>query len=902
MRFLPTRFCAVIVVLISLLISSRGALGQGTTGKIAGQVVDATTGEPLPGASVVVAARFEGDNEIELSTLQGGVTDSDGRYFILNVRPGRYVLKVSYVGFQVEIRKPVQVQVGLTSTENFRLEEATFEGEEVVVVAERSMITKDLTASSSKLSGDDLDKLPVETLQDALQIQAGVTTDLGGGLHIRGGRSSEIQYYVDGIAIANPFNNALAVPVENNAIEELEVISGTFNAEYGQAMSGIVNIVTKEGSDRWSGNLTAQLGDFVSNNDDIFFNIDNIDPLSQQYYDGFLSGPIVPNRLTFFVSGRVSLLDNWMAGTRRFLPGDSASFAGADPSSWFIPESGDGAVVPMNYADSYSGQAKLTGQVTSKIKLSYNLLVNNSESINYNHFFSLNPEAVPINYTNSFNHIFKIDHTLGARAFYTLSVAYYQNDFERYVFENPRDARYRDSFGRGNQPSNVFSTGGLSSEHFYRKSDTYAGRADFTMQVNHANLIKVGAEVRYHDLDEEFLLVDVDPNRYGTYEPQIPPLTSVSHNAFTKNPIEIAAYIQDKIEIQDLIVNVGVRFDYFDAQSNLPTDFSDPSNRIFPRDPGEAFESVDAKVQVSPRLGLAFPITENGVVHASYGQFFQIPEFSRLYENPDFEVVGNVSSFIGNADLDAQRTDMYEIGVQQQLNEFMAVDVTVFYRDVRNLLGSSLLETIRGEIYGRYSNTDFGSVRGVTVAADVLVPQSGFSAGFDYTYQVAKGVASDPRQAFFDAQGRNQSAVTLLPLSWDLRHSANIFLNWAENDLGASLITRANSGFPFTPTELLRQSTLVELRNGARYRGTFAVDIRAFKRFNVGRFQPEVFVNIENLFDSIRRDFLPRLDPREIQAHTDTGLDVVNTREEIALNPAVQPVPREVRFGFRVAF
>ena len=520
----------------------------------------------------------------------------------------------------------------------------------------------------------------------------------------------------------------------------------------------------------------------------------------------------------------------------------------------------------------------------------------------YNHFFKLNPDAVPTGFTTSFNHIFKIDHTLGQRAFYTLSLAYYRNDFERYVYENPLDTRYASLFGRGNQPSNVFSTGGLAGDHLYRQSNTYAGRLDFTTQINHSNLIKMGAEVRYHDLDEEFLVIDVDPNRYGSFEPQIPPVTSVAHNEFTRNPIEIAAYIQDKIEIQDLIVNVGIRFDYFDSQADQPTDFTDPGNNIFPRDPSEAFETVDAKIQVSPRLGLAFPITERGVIHASYGQFFQIPEFARLYENPEFEVVGNVSSFLGNADLDAQRTDMYEIGIQQQLTDFMAVDVTMFYRDVRNLLGSELFETIRGEIYGRYSNSDFGSVRGVTLALDISLPQNGLSAGFDYTYQVAKGVASDPRQAFFDVQGRNQSAVTLLPLSWDLRHNANLYANYFQNGWGGSIITRVNSGFPFTPTEFIRRSTLVELRNGARYRGTFAVDVRLFRRFDIGRFRPEVYIKVENLFDSLRRDFLPRIDPLEIDAHTNTGLDVVNTREEFALNPSVQPVPREVKFGVRVAF
>ena len=147
----------------------------------------------------------------------------------------------------------------------------------------------------------------------------------------------------------------------------------------GRLWSGIVNIVTKEGSEEFQANFSAQVGDYISSNDDIFFNIDDIDPFSQQYYEGFLSGPIIPGRVSFFVSGRVTELNNWMSGQRRFLPSDSASFAGNDPSEWLLPASGDNEIVSMNPNTSYSGQAKITAQLTNMIKLSYNLLGNQSE-------------------------------------------------------------------------------------------------------------------------------------------------------------------------------------------------------------------------------------------------------------------------------------------------------------------------------------------------------------------------------------------------------------------------------------------------------------------------------------------------------------------------------------------
>ena len=140
-------------------------------------------------------------------------------------------------------------------------------------------------------------------------------------------------------------------------------------------------------------------------------------------------------------------------------------------------------------------------------------------------------------------------------------------------------------------------------------------------------------EYRYNDMNfEEFLFRQGGLKAFN----EIYPITSRLHNAYVRNPIEIAAFLQDKIEIDDLIVNVGVRFDYFDAQTVVPVDLKDPYNTVsLPT--AQAYKNADSKWQLSPRIGFAFPISENGVIHASYGQFFQIPEYSRLYENPELK-------------------------------------------------------------------------------------------------------------------------------------------------------------------------------------------------------------------------------------------------------------------------
>ncbi|MBD3225316.1 MAG: TonB-dependent receptor plug domain-containing protein, partial [Caldithrix sp.] len=620
-RFLgKARFGLSFAVIIFLFNSPL--LMAGTTGKIAGTIEDKSTGDPLPGANVILKAKMVDGEQVDMDRPRGASTDVEGRYFIINVRPGVYVLEASFIGYQTVVKTNVKVEVDRTTTVNFQLLEQSLTSEEILVTAERDpLVTKDRTSASAKVSGDDIEALPVEDFGEVVQLTAGVTTGLGGDIHIRGGRSSEIQYYVDGIAVSNPFNNNIAVPVENNAIQELEVISGTFNAEYGQAMSGIVNIVTKEGTEKLSGSISAYSGDFISNRTDVFYNIDDKNFLAQNYFQGNLSGPVpfIPD-LKFFMSGKIEDQQNWLYGQEIFLPSDSTNMSSSNPADYYIESSGDSSAVPMNPYQNYSGQLKLTWQPLETIKLSYNIMGNRSEGKFFSNYYKLNPNSRPTQYTWGLNHVLRFEHQLTARMFYNINVAYYENDLQTYKYENPQDPRYRYTYKRGAfQPTFVLSTGGVDPNHFYRNNQTLSARGNFMIQAGQYNLIKMGVEARRHRLDYEYFRVIVNPTLYGDYQPRIPPLSSTDHNAYVREPFELAAYIQDKIEIQDIIVNLGVRFDLFDPNSEVPVNFENPGNNpayggALPE--GEAYEDADIKTQISPRLGLAFPISANGVIHA----------------------------------------------------------------------------------------------------------------------------------------------------------------------------------------------------------------------------------------------------------------------------------------------
>ena len=186
-----------------------------------------------------------------------------------------------------------------------------FTGSEVVVMAERKLIQFDVTQSEAIITADELDVMPITEVKDVIRLQGGITQDAGGGLHMRGGRSSEISYMVDGVPMTDSYDGHISVQIENNNIQELQVISGTFNAEYGRALTGVINIVTKDGGNKLEGSMNIYSGDHVTN-DPIFLNLDSYTPTNDYSISASLNGPIIPGRLTFYSSGRINRSNGWL--------------------------------------------------------------------------------------------------------------------------------------------------------------------------------------------------------------------------------------------------------------------------------------------------------------------------------------------------------------------------------------------------------------------------------------------------------------------------------------------------------------------------------------------------------------------------------------------------------------
>lgn len=329
------------ILLLSLVLGTSCLFG-GTTGKLAGEVKDASTGEPLSGVNVILKG-----------TDLGAATDRDGTFFVLQIPPGIYEISASMIGYNKVIVKEVRIRIDLTTTIDISLTPGVVGLNEVTVISERPMVQPDITYSQANVGSDEISTLPVEELEEIISLQAGVVVGSDGAMHVRGGRGGEIVYLIDGISVTDPFTSGMAVEIENNAIQELQFISGTFNAEYGQAMSGVVNIVTKEGSyDRYQGDLQMNLGDFWSADTNLFINIGNVDPTSLRDWQGSISGPIplTGGSSSFFASGRHYFDEGHLYGRRRYWPDSFVQ----DPvtTGWEFVKAGDGSLVPMNWLNS----------------------------------------------------------------------------------------------------------------------------------------------------------------------------------------------------------------------------------------------------------------------------------------------------------------------------------------------------------------------------------------------------------------------------------------------------------------------------------------------------------------------------------------------------------------------
>jgi len=887
-----------------LVIGLTGQLTAQTTGKIAGQITDASTGEALVGANIVI----EG-------TLLGAAAGMDGSYFIINIPPGIYNLNVTMMGYQATKIEGVQVSVNRTTTQDIELNQTVLEtGDVVVVQADRATLKKDQTSSIRNVSSKEISILPVESVNDVVQMQAGVV-----GNHFRGGREGEVSYMIDGLSVNNAFaeNRAAAVSVDREAIQDLEVISGTFNAEYGRAMSGMVNVITKDGGNEFHGYGTAYAGSYITphNGDDQFvgLNADGIDLHVRDFKVG-LEGPIIKDKLTFFTNFRYDKNDGYIYGIRRFNVWDATDVADGVMTS---TATGDSAYVPMQHHLNLTYFGKLTYKLKNfKTMLSYSHNSSEGKSYNGGHVYKYVPDGKAgwNNYTDQTS--FQINHMFARSAFYELKIGYMFRDDLYSLFGVPDDPRYVNDTYQTNDSYCGFYTGGQEKNFDITKSWKYDAKFDLTWQVNKNHSIKTGVLYTQHKFDRydgevRNVYIGTDRAEYD-YEPELTPSETFAADTYLKEPSEQSFYLQDKMEFDEMVINMGLRYDALDPNSTYPSQRRNPGNQLnYPDEPEKNSTMIDADVKThwSPRFGLSYLLGESAVLHFSYGHFVQMPPFERMYQRSDFRVQQtNFGTQMGNAQILPERTVSYEIGLWQELMEGMGLEVSLFYKDIYDLLTVEIYTTYNAVKYGLYGNKDYANTRGLEIKYDFT--SGPLYAAVNYTLMYSRGVADSPTTTF-DRAGDSQDPIPILiPVSWDQRHTFNATIGYNPGKYGMTLTAQYGSGQAYTWSPL-SQTILnrVNLYPNNAYKPTsLSFDLRS--HYNIGRFYGmawKVELYAYNLFD--------RLNEYGVDGNTGRANQTIVREEDLAghisdfndyydrlHNPNNFGAPRQIKLGLGVTF
>jgi len=837
---LGSRLAALALAGAAAVVFARGA-AAGTTGKIAGRVVD-SKGQPLIGASVAVPA-----------IRSGAATDAEGRYTIVNVPAGTYDVRINMIGYAPTTTTGVVVSADHTARLDVTLSESAVQLTEVVVKSTRPVVDVSKTTSIANVTAAEIAKLPVQELQDVVNLQAGVVDG-----HFRGGRIGEVQYQVDGVSVNNAYDNKNSLRLDRSLLEEVQVISGTFDAEYGQAQSGVVNAVLKRGTDHFTWNAETFFGGYVYPGHEEARALPAFDlrPTGIQNYQASISGPTPFENTTYLANIRHGSSDNFVYGTRLFgLTGPSLGLVGSSPVRL-----GDGATVPLGTSSEWSGVAKLSTRALANTEFSYQAIVNVIDAQATKWAYRFIPDAATKQHTYSIVHGLDINHTLDKNSFFTFAVRQNYFDYSDKALDSFYDPLYDSAGSPAGDPNfeNGAFVGGIDLTRFTQNTNTLLFKGSYLNQASTVSQLKAGGELQlprvsfgtngyltFRQVGNEYVLL-----RTVTDPPERPGETLYF-------PLIASTFAQDQIEHDDMTIRAGLRFDLFDARSSVPSDLANPANDITGA-PASHAEPTTAKIALSPRLGVSWPTGPKAAAHFAYGHFAQFPSIGDIFSNANYDVLKGLQAdpeaeaaigVLGNPDIKPERTIQYEAGYKQAVTPDLGIDLTVFYKDIRDLLGVEFIEMYNGAQYARFTNIDFGGVLGFTLAFD-LRSAGPFALTLDYTWQTARGNSSDPKETATRAAAGEDARPRQIPFNWDQRNTVNLTASVSKPlNYTVAAIVRAGSGQPYTPSLTGGFGSGLEANSG-RKPPYINVDLRAEKSLPLGGMPINLFARVFNLFDA----------------------------------------------------
>jgi outer membrane receptor protein involved in Fe transport len=858
-----------------------------TTSKIAGKIINEETGEPLPGVAVSI-----------VGTKMGALTNEDGEYYILNVPIGTYMLKASLIGFAPVEVENVSTSVDLATYQDFSLSKKALElGKVIRVRAERPLVVKDKTTSVAITSGEKLQAMPVRGYDQVVGMQNSVvrmnsnvdtrqrgfreSLPMASEINLRGGRPSEVAYYVDGFSQQDPLSGISTANIGNNSIQEISVTSGAFSAEYGHVSSGIVNVITKSGTDKYS--LKAEA---VSDN---VFKPLGYDSYDQNWYSTDFSGPIPGLEKSYF----------FLSGERRWMRDRAPSIKTKDIYQQYGIDSAFNLDEPQrllnNSLGGWSYQAKLDFQLRENMKLALSGNGSQDNWQEYRHLY-LNPY-----FTNQIKHVpryedkniglnAKITHQLNPNTYYNLSASYFVTErfrgdgvifddlaaYEREIANPEWD--YYTILREGDSVNDSYFT-----NYMHRKSGYVGLKGDITSQLTRSHTLKFGIDFQKHTVryfeqlnaTQGYLAERV--NRYG-YDSLGAESDNEGFMNNTKHPINLGVYLQDRFEWSSFVVNAGLRFDYFDYKALRLRDIYrpfDPDNIGSSTLDRSDLENSKKFTRVSPRLGISFPISEKTQLYFNFGKMSQRPDLVRLYAGYDFLAARiNAGSYypFPSPNLEPEKTTQYEFGLTHQLGEKVAVEVVAYYKDVSDLTQIFHLNQVFPRSYDFFSNTDFGTIKGFDFNLTMRRTRN-ISLDLKYSLSFANGTGSYAQSTYNIAWKNPQGfPKSTNPLDYDQRHSiigmidfrtengqgpliggAHIFEN-----MGLNAIIQLASGVPYTPMNIYDAVSAGKSvnqeptgsTNSANMPWTATIDLKLEKVFQVKNYQIVPYIWVKNLLDA----------------------------------------------------
>lgn len=963
--------------------------GFAASGKVAGRIFDKENKQPLAGANVFIESIWQLGKEIKLETKLGAATDIEGYFVILNVAPGTYNIKATMMGYTPLIVQQARVNIDRTTTVDFALESTVLEMQELQVVAERELIKPDVSGTQEIILSDRITAAPVLRVDEFVNKIKGVELVAGNdgyGLSIRGGAIRETDVRVDDISVRDPRSENSYLSLNSTSVEELQVLTGGFEAKYGGFRSGLVNVVTKEGaSDKYTVSLKM---DYTPSKQQKFFGVNPwsdgslihrifADTSENGYaWKGTIGDTTVPSELRYFrgwnkaVEGRQNyeaigipkttkltpeqkrqlwLLqhpeyeyankpDLFLEGTitgpipfvSSFLKNTTFLFAGKYENTQYA--------FPLGPRDNYldwNSQLKITSRISDNMKLSLNgmyasvntitagrpstfggALIDNSSRFNFlsSTTASVEQQARLLGGSEGFIQMFnksrlqnydqrfiisgaKFTHTITPKTFYTLDFQFSYADHEVIPFgldtTKASAWAYVDSFRVLNVPTmgapNA-STNWLTdiTNYFWlygglQAADTSYSwvanlKGDLTTQWGRHHQIETGFNIKYN-----YLSVNS-----GTWLQSEQSWTPDTWQYFKVKPLEIGFYWQDKLEFQGMIASVGLRADYFNpnkkaylVQHPLDEDYANFYNIIYQYLPGEfgswekwiefrdkldqppGWPTTENKVQfkISPRLGVAFPITLNSKLYFNYGHFYQRPNIHFLYDQSIFPG----GAIVPTPDLAMAKTIAYEFGYEQSfLSEFL-VNVSFYYKDVKDEpLGRTYIDYYEELQVNKYFPDAYRDIRGIELRLEKNVGRfMTFWGNYEYMLQSSgrSGLATvfeNRLKAREELRWANLIITEPLPRAnvnfnfhtprdWGPRLFNfkpfsgllfNLFFDW--RDGGRQIIN------PQEPDEQQKKIEVVDYSN---------VDLRASKIIPFAGVNMELVITVQNLFNQKRLTF-----------------------------------------------